>query len=313
MNYALQVLFVLALMGLGFVARRRGMLSAEGTRDMARVLVGIIYPCLIFSSITRLHLPDLLAHWMMPVLTLCIAGTGFLLGWVALRLLKPSDPRRSGAFLFQSTINNYLFLPLPLVLLLWGEKGVALLLLGSFGFELTIWTLGIALLRRSDSSASAPRFIFSPPLVALIISIGWICVRDLFPPAALSPIWTRLGELLYFATHSVGQATIALSMLVSGSRISAMAFRSVFDPQVWLVALVRLVAVPVVFILLLQQLPLDPIVYGILSIVATMPAAIASLVFSERFGGDSDFIASSLLVTHVAAIVTVPLLLSWAL
>ena len=44
-----------------------------------------------------------------------------------------------------------------------------------------------------------------------------------------------------------------------------------------------------------------------------MPAAVTSLVFSERFGGDSDFIASTLLITHLGAIVTIPLLLSWAL
>jgi len=29
--------------------------------------------------------------------------------------------------------------------------------------------------------------------------------------------------------------------------------------------------------------------------------------------GDSDFIASTLLVTHLAAVVTIPLLLAWAL
>ena len=53
--------------------------------------------------------------------------------------------------------------------------------------------------------------------------------------------------------------------------------------------------------------------YGILAVVAVMPAAVASLVFSERFGGDSDFIAATLLITHLGAIVTIPLLLAWAL
>jgi predicted permease len=51
----------------------------------------------------------------------------------------------------------------------------------------------------------------------------------------------------------------------------------------------------------------------VLCVVAVMPAAVTSLIFSERFNGDSEFIAASLLVTHLFAVVTVPALLLWAL
>ncbi len=44
-----------------------------------------------------------------------------------------------------------------------------------------------------------------------------------------------------------------------------------------------------------------------------MPSAMASSLFSERYGGDTDFIASGLLLTHLWALITVPLLLAWAL
>ncbi|MCK4563611.1 MAG: AEC family transporter, partial [Verrucomicrobia bacterium] len=86
-----------------------------------------------------------------------------------------------------------------------------------------------------------------------------------------------------------------------------------FDKHVWIVSALRLVVTPVIFILLLKQVPMDETAYGILAVVAVMPAAVASLIFSERFGGDSDFIATTLLVTHLGAIVTIPLLLAWAL
>ena len=50
---------------------------------------------------------------------------------------------------------------------------------------------------------------------------------------------------------------------------------------------------------------------GILTVVAGSPPKTgASLIFSERFGGDSDFVATTLLVTHLGAIVTIPLLLA---
>jgi len=318
MNYVLQVLFILVLMAIGFVARKREVVSAAGTSDMVRVLIAIIYPCLIFSSVTRLNATELAANWIMPVMALAIAGTGLLLGLIALRWMKVDDPQRASAFLFQNTINNYLFLPLPLVMLLWKEEGVALLVFASMGFELTVWTVGVFLFNRSSKLKEGIRMMFGPPLMALIFSIGWVCVRDLASPELpasgfMADLSRRVLELLYFGADTVGKATVAVSMIVSGSRIAALNVQAAFDRHVWIVSALRLVVTPVLFILLLKLIPMEETAYGILCVVAVMPAAVASLVFSERFGGDSDFIATTLLITHLAAVVTIPLLLAWAL
>ncbi len=318
MDYALQVLFVLVLMTVGYVARKRGMVSAVGTSEMVRVLIAVIYPCLIFSSVTKLSVQDLAANWIMPLAALAIAGTGLSLGVIALRFLKGIDQQRANAFLFQNTINNYLFLPLPLVMLLWGEKGVALLVLGSLGAELVIWTVGIFLFNRTNKLSDGIRMMLSPPLITLLLSIGWVCIRDLsgleLPTSGMvADLLRRLLELLYFGTETVGKATVALSMIVAGGRFASLDIRGVFDRHVWIVAGMRLIVTPVVFILILKLIPMAEMAYGILSVVAVMPAAIASLVFSERFGGDSEFIAATLLITHLGAIITIPLLLTWAL
>lgn len=318
MNYVLQVLFILVLMAIGYFARRRGVVSAVGTSEMVRILVAIIYPCLIFTSVTRMNVQQLASNWIMPVMALAIAGTGLLLGLIALRWMKDVDQQRASAFLFQNTINNYLFLPLPLVLLIWGEEGVALLVFASLGFELTVWTVGIFLFNRSSKLSEGIRMMFGPPLIALIFSIAWVCLRDLAQPALpesgfFADLLRRLLELFYFGAGTVGKATVAVSMIVSGSRIAALDVKAAFDRHVWIVSLMRLVVTPVIFILLLKQIPMDETAYGILCVVAVMPAAVASLIFSERFGGDSDFIATTLLITHLAAVVTIPLLLAWAL
>jgi predicted permease len=322
MNYILQVLFILVLMAIGFVARKRGVVSAVGTSEMVRVLIAIIYPCLIFSSVTRLNAQALAANWIMPVMALAIAGTGLILGLISLRFMKEVDQQRASAFLFQNTINNYLFLPLPLVMLLWGTEGVALLVFASMGFELIVWTVGVFLFNRSSKLSEGIRMMFGPPLMALIFSVTWVCMRDLVSPELpqsgfMPDLIRRLLDLFYFGTDTVGKATVAVSMVVSGSRIAALNVRAVFDKHVWIVSVLRLVVTPVIFILLLQMLLqmalVGELAYGILAVVAVMPAAVASLVFSERFGGDSDFIATTLLITHLGAIVTIPLLLAWAL
>lgn len=186
------------------------------------------------------------------------------------------------------------------------------------GFELVVWTVGVFLFNRSSKLAEGIKMMFGPPLIALIFSMGWVCVRDLASPELpeagfFADLARRLLDLTYFGAETVGKATVAVSMVVSGSRIAALDVSAALDKQVWILSALRLVATPVLFILLLKQVPMEETARGILTVIAVMPAAVTSLIFSERFGGDSDFIASTLLVTHLAAIVTIPLLLAWAL
>ncbi|MDH3981604.1 MAG: AEC family transporter, partial [Kiritimatiellaceae bacterium] len=246
MNYVLQILFILVLMAIGFIARKRGMVSAVGTSEMVRVLIAIIYPCLIFSSVTKLNAQELAANWIMPVMAMAIAGTGLVLGLISLRFMKNVNQERASAFLFQNTINNYLFLPLPLVMLLWGSEGVALLVFASMGFELTVWTVGVFLFNRSSKLSEGIRMMFGPPLIALLFSIGWVCVRDLLSPelpasGTFAELARRILDLIYFGADTVGKATVAVSMVVSGSRIAALNVQAAFDKHVWIVSALRLI------------------------------------------------------------------------
>ena len=314
MDTLLQILMVFFLMSLGAFARRRGMLSRQGTGDLARMLVIIFYPALIFDSITRMSVNQLWENRVMPAMTLLIAGLGLILGLFTLRRIKPENASRSGAFLFQSTINNYLFLPLPLVALRFGQQGLSLLVFAAMGFELTVWSVGVLFFNRVRGVTEGLRIMFGPPLVAMLISIVWISIRDLTAFSAPLPgALSRLPELLEFGVTTIGRATVAVSMIVAGSRISVLRPASIGDPHVWLVSSLRLVVIPVLAILLLNRMQLGETARGVLCVVAVMPAAVTSLIFSERFNGDSEFIAASLLLTHLFAVVTVPVLLLWAL
>jgi malate permease and related proteins len=313
MVFALQILCVFGLIGCGFFARRRGLLSAQGTNDLARVSIALIYPALIFISITELSLPELKAHLSLPLLTMVIALTGFGLGLIAVRFLGRVAPETSRAFLFHCLINNYLFLPLPLVLFRYGEKGVALLVFASVGYELFLWSLGVLLFTKKISIGQRIKSLLSPPLVTLLFSLLFITLRD-------SIAWPPMPEGLQVAADTVltgirtlGQATIAIAMLVAGSRFAVLRFQTMLGWRIWLVTGIRLLAVPLIMIPLLQFIPMDTVSRGILIIIAVMPSAMASILFSERYGGDTDFIAGGLLLTHLWALITVPLLLAWAL
>ncbi|HQM23719.1 MAG TPA: AEC family transporter [Kiritimatiellia bacterium] len=312
MVFFFQILCVLGLVSAGFFARRRGLLSAHGTNDLAHVALSIVYPALIFVSILELSFADLRANLTLPLLVMAIAMVGFGLGLLAVRFLGRVPPETSRAFLFHCLINNYSFLPLPLVLFRYGDSGVALLVFSSVGYELLLWSLGVMLFSRAERKRDRLKSLFSPPFVTLLLSLGLVAARDLLPWPAPPPWLALAGETFRGGLKTLGAATITMSMLVAGSRFATLPFRAMLGWRIWLVSAIRLVAVPLVMIPILRLMPLDPTARGILYIISVMPSAMVSVLFSERYGGDTEFIAGGLLLTHLWALITVPVFLAWA-
>lgn len=313
MSFALQVLSLFALITCGYVARKRRMVSAQGTSDLAHLATGMIYPALVFVSMLQLSAEDLLANALMPVLVMVIAFIGFGLGLIAVRFLGRVPPETSRAFLFHCLINNYMFLPLPMVLFLYGERGVALLVYSSLGYELIVWTLGVFLFTGQNEPLSQRiRRVISPPFIALLAGITFVLLRDLLS-VELRGLAAALSESLLFVARTLGQGTVAVAVIVAGSRFAVLKPQTMLGWRIWLLSVIRLVFVPLAFLPLVFWLPLESSARGILVIIAVMPSAITSIIFSERYGGDSEFIAGGLLMTHLWALITVPLFLAWVL
>lgn len=274
------------------------------------MLVTLIYPALIWSRTPQLTLAELMRHGYLPVFMLGIALVGLSLGLLSLRALGNTHDRTRRAFLFQCLMNNYLFLPLPIVQWLFGNTGVALLIYSSLGFEVTVWTIGLFLFAPGQTWRERLRNLVSPPLLALLTALAWVLARDGFGwSLGERGVAARAVALLRMAVDTLGAGTIGLSMLVAGSRMAVLRLRALNDHRVWWMSAIRLAAVPLVVWGLVDALQIAMPARGILLVVGAMPAAVTSVVFAERYGGDVDFIVSGLLLTHLWAVLTVPLFL----
>jgi predicted permease len=314
MQVMIQILGVFLLFGIGILARKRGMLSGDSTRDLARILITIIYPCLIMHSITRNRLPDLAANWYMPLIVMVLALTGLVLGLIALRFSPRLPEQTKRAFLFQSMMNNYLFLPLPIVLMFFGEDGVSLLIFSSLGYEIVLWTLGVFIFAPGTTLKRRLKMIAGPPPIALALAFSYIFIRDAAVPhiGFLNPspaLLTQVHDLFMRAFTLIGQGTVPISFLVAGSRMTELPLANMGDRRLWLLTAVRLLGVPALMYPILYFLPIGPLALGVMSITVVMPCAIASIVFCDRFGGDTHFITGTVLLTHMMAVITVPLIL----
>ncbi len=302
----------------GYGLNRLKWIDAAFNRQLSLVMLNFFYPCLIVSSIARnFTWETLLKNWMMPAGTVFILVTGWLIGWLTLPLLKRQAAGTRRCYHFICLMNNYSFLPILMAASLWGEMAVALIIFSSLGSELCVWTLGIKALTGQKLDRRFLANLVSVPMVALMFAFSVLALRAWcepqgFVPAAGSGADELLKTLLE-TCRMAGSATIPASALVCGSRIAMLHPGKVFSPLMAGTCALRLVVIPALCIGALSLLPIPLDVRRVLVLIAVMPAAMASVTLAEAYGGDADFSAAAILVSHVVCLVTIPLWLGLAL
>ncbi len=316
----LRLCAVFLMIVLGWTARKRLVIDSAATAKMARLLINFIYPALIFSTIvTNFTLSSLREKWLLPVGAFMIMATGFIIGWLCISLYGGRSSPQGRAFHFQSTINNYSFLVMPLAYFYWGEIGLAKVVLSTLGSEVAMWSLGVFSLNQTRLSLGSLRQLNSPPIIAIVVALAAVTVRDaIIPPLSSSisfidggqELLLSLWEALLEAFSMFGAATIPLAMIIAGSRIADLRPSQMFHWRQWGVAFVRLLLVPAIALFWIVWLPIPGNIAMILFLVAVMPSAVNTVAVSEIFKADVEFASASVMLTHICCLLTIPFWLS---
>ena len=111
----------------------------------------------------------------------------------------------------------------------------------------------------------------------------------------------------------LGDLTIPLSLLVSGSQLSGRSKASAADTRAMVgVIVTRLVAAPVVLLVLLGVAThltgwrLPKVAFMTTAVIAAMPIGVSCAMFVERYGGDAELSAGGIFYTTLLSLATVP-------
>lgn len=295
----------------GIVARHRRYLDDSSTRHLAFISTNLIYPAAIYASlVSNFTLKGILAKWHLPAGAFLVMLCGFAVGALMTYIWNFRNPGERRMFHFQCTINNYVFLPLPLIMAMYGDAGVGLLSISTVGSEIAVWSLGVVAIS-GGFKLNQLKNLLNMPMAAIAVAILTLAAREWMPWSIPQGSFLRdLGTSLLEAAALFGAGTVGLSMLVAGSRMNELNRNSLFRYLELLLVPTRLLLVPGLSLLLLHFLPFPSESRDILRVVAVMPCSIASVALSDYFAADSSTAAASVLLTHLCSIVTIPFWLS---
>ena len=293
--YAIIEMF--CMFSVGALAMRLKFIERDDLSKLGRLVIDIMFPMLIFSTITSKFDPSQLNElWMLPVFGFGLMFSGGVLGFAFRYGMRNRKDERMITFHHFCAINNYVFLPLIILQSLWGPKYVALLLIMNIGSTLGFWTVGVGILS-GGCIRSTLRNIFSVNLLAVVLALSF-CFLKIPVPEMAGNVFSK-----------VGGAAVPLMLIIIGAGIYNSAHHLLKNKwDIIYLSLVRLVLIPLILVYILKLLPLPLEVFRVVFVVSIMPVSSSAVVFMRRFGGNPDLAAQAAVVTTLLSILTIPLM-----
>ncbi len=250
----------------------------------------VIYTLLTASAETLAEIPSVL------LMAVVVQLLGPAIMFVRLRR-SDIDKATRGVFYICVTFTNAVFIPLPLVMMFMGERGVPFVIVFSLTQFALLVTLGSLLgsafaERQTGWKEIAKRALSFPPLLAAILGVALI-VSGFALPERVASVLSYSGILTtYLALVSVG--------LGIGTRFSLKDVRAALE-----VVAVRQVIVPLLIVPILLLSGLSAIPFRVVLLEALMPPAVLTVVYAGGFGLDSKRAAT---IVTVGTLLLLPLL-----
>ena len=280
---------VFIVTGIGYLWIRRGLSFDNETIGNLVMMVGT--PCLVFSTLTSIDI-DLRTFAQMVLASVSIIGSCLVLGWLLLKLTHLPVNTYLPALIHPNTGN----MGLPLVLLAFGEPGLALGISYFFVNSVSQYTLGMGI----SSGFFHPSQLLKQPIIWAVLLV--FIVRG---TAFTVPVW------IASTTEILGGLVIPAMLLMLGTALARLHLVDLRQNMV--IALGRLGFGLATGLFAIWAFDLNGTIAGVVFLQAAMPVAVFNFIFAERFNRNPEKVAAVILLSTLISFATLPLLVGFAL
>ena len=302
------VLVFIALALPGFILVKTELLKKEQSEAMAKLLVYVGLPMMIFTGMVNNVAIDATTLKLIG----CVALTGLIYQLATFFVTKPltmmeKNEKTRGMMRFSAAFNNNGFLGIPLAMAVFGSGSevITVLIVINIVTNVLLYTLGIYLVSGDKDKISWKKALINPVLIAFILGVI----------ANLVDIKTRVPEVVTFSTHFSNVVT-PVSMTVLGMKLGGTKLTSLLRSwKLYYVSALKLIVFPAVIVAALiaiksvfgESIINLSVVMGAF-IAFGMPTAGLASTFADCFGGDTENAVVFTLGTTIFSITTIPLL-----
>jgi predicted permease len=291
------------LLLIGALARRLGVLRPAFDRAILKVIVRGLMPALVFSVVAgNEKLRDPLRVMMPPLVGFMSILLGFAVAAAFVRACRRwlgMSPPAERTFVFTTGVYNYGYIPIPIVLLLFGDETLSVLFLHNTGIDLAFWTVGVLIMTGHFSGRVLLKAV-NPPSVAIVVGLvcNWSGMSDHIPAEVIDSL------------NVVGKVSLPLGLLLIGATVTDHLHEAGLRQGLRVIAaanLLRLGIIPVLFLVAARFLPCSMDLKRVIVVQAAMPAGVFAIIMARHYHGDTPTAMRVILTTNVICLITAPL------
>ena len=291
-----QTIIMFALMLLGLLLSRRGMITEQGSRDLSNVLLYAVIPCVILRSYMSEFSTEKLRAMGLSALIAVIAFAAS----IAVAYLTCGTRHRIENFAV--AFGNAGFIGIPLVTAVFGPGAAFYVVSFSTFANLLQWTYGIVIISGKKETMNLRMVFVNPVFISMVIGIALFVLQPTLPTVVT-------GTIGYIA----GGNTV-LAMIILGYYLSKVQLRGLFaDVRLYLFSALRLLVVPAVTILVFLPFPFARGEITLITLIAAAtPIASSTAIFAQKFDQDYRRAVSYVCLSTILSVATLPLVMLFA-
>lgn len=284
-------LFLFILVGI--YTQKKGIITSRNRKKFTDLIIEVILPCNIVSSF--------LIKWSHSLLINCAAAfvvaIATQIGYVILSkvLFRKSEKNRQAVLRYAIICSNAGFLGNPIVESIFGSTGLLFASVALIPLRFAMWSSGLALFTKTDGKSTAKKLITHPCIIAVFVGFVLMLTQIKLPGFMLKTI------------SGIGSCNTAISMIVIGSILAEINLKKILDKELLLYSLIRLLAIPLVILVMLSLLKVDQLVTGVIVLLSAMPAGSTTVMLADKYDGDAKFATSCVFLSTILSLITIPL------
>ena len=291
-----QVIVLLILMVVGYVAAKKGIIDENISDGLSNVLTVIALPALIISSFNVEYTSDILSGILLMIFYSIVLN---LITILISRLLFTKYSRDKRAVLIFGTVfSNGGFMGLPLIAELFGQEALLYGSIFMISYHILMWTYGEGIISKEKSDLPLLKKLASNPvLIAIGVGIIVFIINRPFPY-----VISRSLSLL-------SGMTLPLSMLILGDKISKIKISEIIkDKDMYYGCFAKLIIAPLVALIFFKIINAPEILRNTAVFMQSLPSAILIVVLAQKHNSDVNLASKFAVVSHILCIASIPLI-----
>lgn len=288
-------MILLVYLAVGMYCMKVGLIDRDSKEKLVDIILRITLPCMIFNSFNKPLTPEVMKQTaLILVVAVSISILSFLLG----KVIYNKYPQKKKSILQYCTlVNNSGFLGMPMVSAVYGSEGLFAASIFIIPNRIFMWTAGLAMFTTADFRTKCKNILLNPCIVTVFLGIARRITG--FP----------VPEFLDTAIANTGAVTTPLSMMVIGTMLIGVPWKKLLEPSIFRLAFVRLIALPLVALYILNLIDAQPLLAGVSLILTGMPAGSTSALLAAKYGADEDYASRCIVTTTIMSLATIPVLM----